>query len=124
MGQSFGETLRKARDVRSLSTTETARRARISPAYLNRLENDTVKRPSPEVLHTLSETLAVPYADLMILAGYKVPGIEPLPDRSRIGAALFADLTEDEQEELVEYLAWYRSRKRARASRRPTPDGR
>jgi HTH-type transcriptional regulator, competence development regulator len=117
MAQSFGEALRKARDVRGLSSTETARRSGISPAYLNRLENDTVKRPSPEVLHHLSEALGVPYAQLMALAGYRVPGIEEATDPSRLGAALFADLTEDEEEELLEYLAWYRSRKQARLSR-------
>ena len=121
MAQSFGETLRNARDVRGLSSTEAARRAGISPAYLSRLENDTVKRPSPEVLHHLGETLGVPYAELMVLAGYRVPGIEEAPDPNRLRAALFADLTEDEQEELLEYLAWYRSRKQARASRRSSP---
>jgi transcriptional regulator with XRE-family HTH domain len=118
MAQSLGETLRKARDVRGLSSTEAARRAWISPAYLSRLEHDTVKRPSPEVLHHLSETLGVPYTELMALAGYRIPGIEEAPDPNRLSAALFADLTEDEQEELLEYLAWYRTRKKARASRR------
>ena len=29
-----------------------------------------------------------------------------------MSAALFADLTDDEREELVEYLAWYRTRRR------------
>jgi transcriptional regulator with XRE-family HTH domain len=117
MAPSFGNVLRKARDVRGLSSTETARRAGISPAYLSRLENDTVKRPSPEVLHHLSEAVGVPYAELMALAGYRVPGIEEEPDTKRLSAALFADVTEDELEELVAYLAWYRSRKHARASK-------
>ena len=44
------------------------------PAYLSRLENDAVKKPSPHVLHQLSEALGVPYADLMRLSGYRVPG--------------------------------------------------
>jgi alkylhydroperoxidase/carboxymuconolactone decarboxylase family protein YurZ len=30
-----------------------------------------------------------------------------------IGAALFAGLTDDERDELLEYLAWYRARRRS-----------
>jgi hypothetical protein len=33
--------------------------------------------------------------------------------RESVGAALFADLTDDERDELLEYLAWYRKRKRS-----------
>jgi hypothetical protein len=33
-----------------------------------------------------------------------------------VGEALFADLTDDEREELLEYLAWYRARRRSRRS--------
>jgi hypothetical protein len=41
-----------------------------------------------------------------------VPGeTGPSPGTS-VGTALFADLTDDERDELVEYLAWYRTRKR------------
>ena len=47
---------------------------RASPAYLSKLENDAVKKPSPHVLQQLSEALAVPYAELMRLSGYRVRG--------------------------------------------------
>jgi hypothetical protein len=33
---------------------------------------------------------------------------------STISGALFADLTDDERDELLEYLAWYRARKRSK----------
>jgi HTH-type transcriptional regulator, competence development regulator len=110
---SIGAALRQAREVRQMTAGDAARAAGISPAYLNRLENDTVKKPSPHVLHRLSEALTVPYADLLRLSGYRLPdGLEP--DASgTVGAALFADLTEDERDELVEYLAWYRARRRS-----------
>ena len=55
----------------------------------------------------------MPYGQLMALVGYAVPGVEE-PDDARLGAALFADLTDDERDELLEYLAWYRARKRSR----------
>lgn len=109
----FGAVLKQAREVRELSAIETARAAGISPAYLSRLESDAVKRPSPHVLHQLSEALTVPYAELMRLNGYRVPGETDQSATETVGAALFADLTDDERDELLEYLAWYRSRRRS-----------
>jgi len=105
--------LRQAREVRQLSAGDVARAARISAAYLHRLENDAVKKPSPHVLHQLSEALNVPYNDLLHLTGYPLPNE---PDRNAahtVGSALFANLTDDERDELLEYLAWYRARRRS-----------
>ena len=112
MAQSIGSVLKQARDVRELSGVDAARAAGISPAYLSKLESDAVKRPSPLVLHQLSEALGLPYAELMRLCGYRVPGDAEPHDGRAVGAALFADLTDDEREELLEYLAWYRARRR------------
>ncbi len=113
MGSSFGAVLKQAREVRELSAVDTARAAGISAAYLSKLENDAVKKPSPPVLHQLSEALAVPYAELMRLSGYRVPGESGAKTADSVSAALFADLTDDEREELLEYLAWYRARRRS-----------
>jgi transcriptional regulator with XRE-family HTH domain len=116
MPPSIGNALRQAREVRELSVVDAARASGISPAYMSRLENDTVHKPSPNVLHRLSEALGVPYADLMRLSGYRLPGEAGEGSNAAIGAALFANLTEDEREELIEYLAWYRTRRRSRGS--------
>jgi transcriptional regulator with XRE-family HTH domain len=91
---------------------------------ITKLENDEVKRPSPVVLQRLGEVLGVPYVDLMALVGYHVPGAEE-PDGARLHAALFADLSDDERDELLEYLAWYRARKRSRqrGGRSPGDEG-
>ena len=115
MGTSIGAVLRQAREIRQLSAGEAARAAQISPAYLNRLENDAVKKPSPHVLHQLSEALTVPYADLLRLSGYRVPDEADRPAASgALTGMLFGDLTDDERDALVEYLAWYRSRRRSK----------
>jgi transcriptional regulator with XRE-family HTH domain len=50
-----------------------ARRAGISSAYLSKLENDSVRRPSPAILYRLGEVLGVPYVELMALAGHPLP---------------------------------------------------
>ena len=112
LAPSFGTVLRQAREVRELTAFDAARAAGISAAYLSKLENDAVKKPSPLVLHQLSEALMIPYAELMRLSGYRVPGDQAKDPAPTVGAALFADLTDDEREELVEYLAWYRARRR------------
>ena len=115
MAPAIGQLLKRTRKVRALSATEVARAAGISAAYLSKLENDAVKKPSPPVLHQLSTALAVPYSELMRLSGYPVPGEEDADARAgdALGAALFADITEDERDELLEYLAWYRARRRS-----------
>jgi transcriptional regulator with XRE-family HTH domain len=113
MTASFGGVLRQAREVRELSVNDTARAAGISAAYLSKLESDAVKKPSPHVLHQLSEALAVPYAELMRLSGYPVPVVSNGDAVPTLGATLFADLTDDERDELLEYLAWYRARRRS-----------
>lgn len=113
MAPSLGAVLRQAREVRRLSAVDAARAAGISSAYLSKLENDGVKKPSPPVLLQLSEALTIPYADLMRLCGYRVPGAEAVSPVVAVSAALFADVTDEEREELVKYLAWYRARNRS-----------
>ena len=93
---------------------ETARRAEISSAYLSKLESDSVKRPSPAILHRLGEVLGVPYAELLALVGHPLPSVDASHDRHPLGEALLADLTDEERDELIEYLAWYRARQGSR----------
>jgi transcriptional regulator with XRE-family HTH domain len=118
MEVSLGTVLKQARELRALSSLETARRAVISSAYLSKLENDSVKRPSPEILYRLGEVLGVPYAELMAIVGHPLPGAAT-GDHDRLAEALLADLTDDERGELIEYLAWYRARKRSKRLARP-----
>ncbi|MEA2677349.1 MAG: HTH-type transcriptional regulator, competence development regulator [Chloroflexota bacterium] len=109
----LGEVLRERRDRRREGLAAVARRAKISPAYLYKLESDDVQEPSPHILHRLAAALETPYADLMDAAGYLLPGADP--DPARLSMALFADLSEDERRELLAYLNWYRSRQDERA---------
>jgi HTH-type transcriptional regulator, competence development regulator len=113
MKPSLGAVLRQARQVRGIKAVDAARSAGISVAYLGKLEADAVKKPSPPILHQLSRALVVPYDGLMRLAGYLVPGDSQESTPNTVAASLFADLTDDERDELLEYLAWYRSRHRS-----------
>jgi transcriptional regulator with XRE-family HTH domain len=108
----LGRQLHEVRQLRGISLKAVAEPARISPAYLQKLERDEVKSPSPHVLYRLAEALRVPYPRLMALAGYVVPAVADESDRepqNLLAHALSSEeLTQDEQREVARYLAWYR----------------
>jgi HTH-type transcriptional regulator, competence development regulator len=107
----LGEQLREVRGLRKLSLKSVADPAGISTAYLQKLERDEVKSPSPHVLHRLAEVLRVPYPRLMELAGYVVPiaGAARAEPQNLLAHALSSEeLSDDEQRELARYLSWYR----------------
>lgn len=108
----LGGQLREVRQVRGLSLKAVAEPAAISPAYLQKLERDEVKSPSPHVLYRLADVLRVPYPKLMALAGYVVPAatdeVEREPQNLLAHALSSEELTQDEQREVARYLAWYR----------------
>src|SRR5690606_1126419 len=92
----------------------------VSNAYLSQLENEKITRPSPNVLHALAEVYSISYETLMEKAGYISPASTDAAAVLRSGntkrhgrAATFANehLTEDEEEKLLEYLAFLRSRR-------------
>lgn len=114
----LGDRLRQVRTMRGWSLRETAAKADISSAYLQKLERGQVNNPSPNVLYGLADKLNVPYSELMKLAGYVVPrdarGRKPLGPNVLAQALSSEDLTEEEAEELAKYLAWFRSQHRTR----------
>ncbi len=113
--EKLGAFLRSARSGEKLSLrdVEDATGGAVSNAYLSQLENGKIKKPSPSVLHSLSTVYGVEYEELMQRAGYL-----PTRDKQKKGAkhgraATFSieNLTDEEETELLKYLAWYRSRK-------------
>lgn len=102
--------LRTAKGL-SLREVEEATGRAVSNAYLSQLEHGRIRKPSPNVLHSLAEVYAVPYETLMERAGYLLPSESSNGGRRR-RLAVFAidDLTAEEEEELLKYLAFLRSR--------------
>lgn len=117
----LGAYLAAIRGVRRLTlrAVEEATNGEVSNAYLSQLENNKITRPSPNVLHALARVLVVPYETLMQKAGYLAPAaIETGALRSASSArktkqSIFEaeTLTPEEEEALLEYLAFLRSRK-------------
>jgi transcriptional regulator with XRE-family HTH domain len=94
----------------TLREVEEATDKAVSNAYLSQLENGRIKKPSPNVLHSLANVYAVPYEALMEKAGYLLPSENGGGQRNRLAAFAIDDLTAEEEEQLLKYLAFLRSR--------------
>jgi transcriptional regulator with XRE-family HTH domain len=108
LGALLGD-LRKAKGL-SLREVEEASDKAVSNAYLSQLENGKIRKPSPNVLYSLADVYAVPYDTLMEKAGYLLPTENGSGHRKRLAAFAIDDLTAEEEEELLKYLAFLRSR--------------
>jgi transcriptional regulator with XRE-family HTH domain len=97
----------------SLREVEEATDKAVSNAYLSQLENGKIQKPSPHVLHSLAAAYAVPYEALMEKAGYLLPSEDGGGRRKRLAAFAIDDLTAEEEEELLKYLAFLRFRGRS-----------
>jgi transcriptional regulator with XRE-family HTH domain len=70
MLKKLGKEIQKAREAQGTSLDAVARPAKISAAYLHKLERGVINTPSPRVLGRLAAALETPYLRLMELAGY------------------------------------------------------
>lgn len=117
--RSFGEELRATREVKNLSLRDVERETGISNAHLSQLETGKIKKPSPHQLHKLATLYGVPYEFFMERAGYltrrkEAAEGEPPAPKTLAGAALRSldDLTPEEEEQLAQYIAFLRSKRR------------
>jgi len=115
-GSTLGVYLKSLRGGKewSLRHVEEATSKEVSNAYLSQLENGKIDKPSPHVLHALSEVYGVQYEDLMRRAGYIAPS-SARSDEEKHGRAAtnaIANLTQDEEEKLLEYLSFIRSQRK------------
>ena len=111
---SFGDTLQKLRDARKLSTRALAEEARISVQHLRKLEEgDSIA--SPDVMRRLAAALSVQPVALR-LAAMQLEFWDLYPvDRTRSpdGYSL-AEVSEEEERELLWFLQYIREVERAR----------
>lgn len=114
----LGKFLASSRLVRGLTlrAVEEATGKEISNAYLSQLEKGHVTQPHPNILYTLSEVYAVPYEVLMEKAGYIIP-MSQRKDSDKHGRAItsaIGNLSKEEEKELMEYLAFLRTKKKGK----------
>jgi transcriptional regulator with XRE-family HTH domain len=113
-GQTLGAYLFHVRTAKrmTLREVEEASDREVSNAYLSQLEHDRISKPSPNILHSLAEVYAIPYEVLMEKAGYitAVSGQGEGKKHGRVATFANENLTPAEEEELLRYLAFLRSR--------------
>ena len=111
----LGKYIRSLREANALTLRAVEEKTGVSNAYLSQLESGRIKQPSPVVLHKLAELYSVPYQALMEKAGYPVPGASAQsPTGNSDVFARFGHLTDKEEEALLDYLSFLRSRSRPR----------
>ena len=112
----LGQYLAAVRKDRGLSLREVEKATNkvVSNAYLSQIENDQIKKPSPNILYALADLYGVGYEDLMERAGFVTPTKSRTAHQRHGRIATFADrnLTEEEEAELVQYLSFMRSRRK------------
>lgn len=98
----------------TLRDVEEATEKGVSNAYLSQLENGKIARPSPNILHSLAKVYGVSYEKLMERVGYIVPSNSKAAGKKHGRAPTFAieNLTIDEEKELLNYLAFFRSKRK------------
>ncbi len=116
--QDLGTYLRNVRVSRALTLrmVEEGTGRTVSNGYLSQIENGTARKPSPHVLWSLSQVYGLDYGDLLVRAGIRVPtGSEnasatAIPD---FPMDAVVELTASEREELLQYIAFLRSRRQS-----------
>jgi transcriptional regulator with XRE-family HTH domain len=113
-GQKLGEKLRTMREAHGLSLRAVESATGVSNAYVSQIETGKIEKPAPNILYKLAELYGTSYDGLMEVAGH-VTRRDPAEVRSRVlsEAALSAisELTPEEEEELMKYLSFIRSRR-------------
>jgi HTH-type transcriptional regulator, competence development regulator len=112
----LGSYLASIREDRGMTLrgVEEATEKEVSNAYLSQIEKGRVKKPDPNILHSLSEIYGISYENLMVRAGYIVANASREDSQTHGRVATFAEhaLTKDEESELLEYLKFMRKRRK------------
>lgn len=83
----------------------------VSNAYLSQIETGKNSKPSPHVLSELAELYGGSFDKMMTLAGHISAKKSTKEKRSTRLPTFAEDLTPDEEDELLKYLAFIRTRK-------------
>ncbi len=112
----LGQYLGDLRQGKGLTFRDLEEKIGVSNGYLNLLEHNRIKRPSPEVLFKLANFYGVPFPSLMKLAGYPTGVAEPTSANrnQEVTAALLKDLTRNELNRVRNFIGYLRTERRQR----------
>jgi transcriptional regulator with XRE-family HTH domain len=104
-----------------MSLREAEEASGVSNAYISQLETGKITKPSPDILHRLSEAyatriprnapVACSFRRMMELAGHILPDKASGTRAGRLPTFAKEELTAEEEDELLKYLAFIRLRK-------------
>jgi transcriptional regulator with XRE-family HTH domain len=111
---SLSEVLRELREQKNMSLRQVEKKSGVSNAYLSQLETGKIQQPSPHILHKLAEVYNTSYNDLLKVAGYIKQKGKKASKNLMEGIALSAleDLTDEEKEQVLEYIKFLKSKRR------------
>jgi HTH-type transcriptional regulator, competence development regulator len=100
----------------SLRDVERATDKNVSNAYLSQLETGKIGKPSPHILYSLASIYQISYEKLMERAGYISPTSHSTSTgkHGRLATYSIDHLTAEEEKELLDYLSYYRAKKKHR----------
>lgn len=112
--QTLGQFLAELRQGRGLTFRDLEEGSGISNGYLNLLEHDRIKRPSPETLFKLANFFGVPFSSMMKLAGYPTEESgDSGKDRNReLATSVLEGLTGEELERVRDFVGYLRVERR------------
>jgi HTH-type transcriptional regulator, competence development regulator len=106
----LGAYLKQLREAQGLSQRDVQSKTDISNAFLSQIESGKVKNTSPIMLHKLATLYRVPYEHLMERAGYPILSAKPPTQDTGQVFHRFGDISQEEEEQLLDYLGFLRSR--------------
>jgi transcriptional regulator with XRE-family HTH domain len=109
----LGSYLKQLRQVQGHSLRQVEDATDVSNAYLSQLENDKIAKPSPHILYSLANFYRVSYDLLMEKAGYiskQGTNGNTLSRSATASVAALGEISNEEEEKLLEYLSFIRSR--------------
>jgi transcriptional regulator with XRE-family HTH domain len=86
----------------------------VTNGYLSQIESGTVTQPSPNMLYHLAQVYDLDYGDLLVRAGHRIPHSDDTARRGILAGFpmnALEELTESERSELLEYIAFLRSKR-------------
>lgn len=112
---SLGKALKESRELIPLTLRQVEDATGISNAYLSQLENDKIKKPSANVLYKLASLYRLDLNILLSKAGI-IEKIERKGNSQLLkNIAFYAEnLTEEEEEKVLEYIKFLRHKTHVR----------
>lgn len=117
VGSSLGQCLKDLRESKMLTLREVEKKTGVSNPYLSQLESGKIRKPSPLILDKMARFYDVPYSLLMEKAGYPAPRTEESQPGENNLLRRLGHISQSEERDLLEYLAFIRSRPKRRRRR-------